>query len=150
MYSSKKILLVEDNPDDIELTLRAFRKSKIMNEVVVKCDGKKALEYLFGPDGAANNETLDLPILILLDLKIPKIDGLEVLKRIKTHERTKSIPTVILTSSNEQIDIISGYTRGCNSFIRKPVDFNQFAETVKQLGLYWLVLNESPFNKNEF
>ena len=150
MYSSKKILLVEDNPDDIELTLRAFKKSKIMNEIVVKQDGEKAVEYLFGAEEVANNETLDLPILILLDLKIPKIDGLEVLKRIKNHERTKLIPTVILTSSNEQTDIINGYMRGCNSYIRKPVDFNQFAETVKQLGLYWLVLNEPPHNKNEF
>jgi two-component system, response regulator len=150
MYSSKKILLVEDNPDDIELTLRAFRKSKIMNEIVVKRDGEEAVEYLFGTEGVANNKTLDLPILILLDLKIPKIDGLDVLKRIKNHERTKSIPTVILTSSNEQTDITSGYLQGCNSYIRKPVDFNQFAETVKQLGLYWLVLNELPFNKNEF
>lgn len=150
MYSSKKILLVEDNPDDIELTLRAFKKSKIMNEIIVKQDGEKAVEYLFGPEGVANNETLDLPILILLDLKIPKIDGLDVLKKIKYHERTKLIPTVILTSSNEQTDIINGYLRGCNSYIRKPVDFNQFAETVKQLGLYWLVLNEPPHNKNEF
>jgi two-component system, response regulator len=150
MYSRKKILLVEDNPDDIELTLRAFRKSKIMNEIVVKSDGGKAVEYLFGPGGVANNETLDLPILILLDLKIPKIDGLDVLKRIKNHERTKSIPTVILTSSNEQTDITNCYLQGCNSYIRKPVDFNQFAETVKQMGLYWLVLNELPFNKNEF
>lgn len=150
MHSGKKILLVEDNPDDIELTLRAFRKSKIMNEIVVKCDGEKALEYLFGPEGVVNNKTLDLPILILLDLKIPKIDGLDVLKRIKNHERTKSIPTVILTSSNEQADVTNGYLQGCNSYIRKPVDFNQFADTVRQMGLYWLVLNELPSNKNEF
>ena len=150
MSNKDKILLVEDSPDDIELTLHAFKKNNILNEIIVKRDGEEALEYFFGPEGVENNETLDLPILILLDLNIPKIDGLNVLKRIKNHERTKVIPTVILTSSNEQADIINGYLHGCNSYIRKPVDFNQFAETIKQLGLYWLVLNEQHLNKNEF
>ncbi|MGD0170084.1 MAG: response regulator, partial [Smithella sp.] len=115
-----------------------------------KRDGEEALEYFFGSEGVENNETLDLPILILLDLNIPKIDGLNVLKRVKNHDRTKPIPTVILTSSNEKTDIINAYLHGCNSYIRKPVDFNQFAETIKQLGLYWLVLNEPHLNKNEF
>ena len=146
MAHMHKILLVEDNPDDIELTIRAFQKSNITNEIIVKCDGEKVLDYFFGPDGVANDKHNNLPILILLDLKLPKISGLEVLQRIKTHETTKRIPVVIMTSSNEQQDVLNGYNFGCNSYIRKPVDFTQFAEAIKHLGLYWLVLNEPPVN----
>jgi two-component system response regulator len=144
MKDNKKILLVEDNPDDIELTLRAFRKNKIMNEIIIKRDGAEALDFFFGKDGVAVNNTNDLPILTMLDLKLPKIDGLDVLKKIRSDKRTKLIPVVILTSSNEQSDLLSGYELGCNSYIRKPVDFNQFTETVKQLGFYWLLINEIP------
>jgi len=144
MLNNKKILLVEDNPDDVELTLRAFKKNNIMNEVVVKRDGAEALDFFFGKDGVADKGSNGLPAVILLDLKLPKIDGLEVLKRIRADERTKLIPTVILTSSNEQSDVVNGYKLGCNSYIHKPVDSNQFAEAVRQLGFYWLVLNEAP------
>jgi CheY-like chemotaxis protein len=144
MKDNKKILLVEDNPDDIELTLRAFRKNKIMNEIIIKRDGAEALDFFFGEDGVAVNNYNDLPILTMLDLKLPKIDGLDVLKKIRSDKRTKLIPVVILTSSNEQSDLLSGYELGCNSYIRKPVDFNQFTDTVKQLGFYWLLINEIP------
>ena len=135
----KAILLVEDNPNDELLTLRALKKNKIKNEVVVARDGTEALEYLFG-----TGNTRALPQVVLLDLKLPKVDGLEVLQRIRADERTKRLPVVILTSSNEEKDLIACYDRGANSYIRKPVDFNQFTEAVRQLGLYWLVLNESP------
>lgn len=144
MLNTKTILLVEDNPDDVELTLRAFKKSNIMNEVIVKRDGAEALDFFFGKDGVADKGNNGLPCVILLDLKLPKIDGLEVLKKLRADERTKLIPIVILTSSKEQSDIVNGYNFGCNSYIRKPVDFNHFAEAVKQLGLYWLILNETP------
>ena len=144
MINNKKILLVEDNPDDIELTLRAFRKNNIMNEIIIKRDGAEALDFFFGKDGVAVNNCNDLPILTMLDLKLPKIDGLDVLKKIRSDKRTKLLPVVILTSSNEQSDLLSGYELGCNSYIRKPVDFNQFTETVKQLGFYWLLINEIP------
>jgi len=144
MLNNKTILLVEDNPDDVELTLRAFRKSNIMNEVIVKRDGAEALDFFFGKDGVADKGDNGLPCVILLDLKLPKIGGLEVLKKLRADERTKLIPTVILTSSKEQGDVVNGYKFGCNSYIRKPVDFNHFAEAVKQLGLYWLILNETP------
>jgi CheY-like chemotaxis protein len=144
MLNNKTILLVEDNPDDVELTLRAFRKSNIMNEVIVKRDGAEALDFFFGKDGVADKGDNGLPCVILLDLKLPKIDGLEVLKKLRADERTKLIPTVIMTSSKEQGDVVNGYKIGCNSYIRKPVDFNHFAEAVKQLGLYWLILNETP------
>ena len=144
MKDNKKILLVEDNPDDIELTLRAFRKNNIMNEIIIKRDGAEALDFFFGKEGVAVNNCNDLPILTMLDLKLPKIDGLDVLKKIRSDKRTKLIPVVILTSSNEQSDLLSGYELGCNSYIRKPVDFNQFTETVKQLGFYWLLINEIP------
>jgi two-component system response regulator len=142
--SDKTILLVEDNPDDVTLTLRALKKNKLMNEVVVARDGVEALEFLFGEGEFADRSNDFPPELILLDLKLPKVDGLEVLKRIRSHERTKLLPVVILTSSNEQSDIISGYELGVNSYIRKPVDFEQFIEAVRQLGLYWLVLNQTP------
>ena len=144
MLNNKTILLVEDNPDDVELTLRAFRKSNIMNEVIVKRDGAEALDFFFGKDGVADKGDNGLPCVILLDLKLPKIGGLEVLKKLRADERTKLIPTVILTSSKEQGDVVNGYKLGCNSYIRKPVDFNLFAEAIRQLGLYWLILNETP------
>jgi two-component system, response regulator len=139
-----KILLVEDNPDDVLLTQRAFRKSNIRNEIIVKRDGQEAIDFLFGPGGAAAQGAADLPVLVLLDLKLPKVDGLEVLRLMRNDDRTKLVPVVILTSSKEQTDLLAGYQLGCNSYIRKPVDFNQFAEAVHQLGLYWLVLNEVP------
>jgi len=137
------ILLVEDNPSDIKLTQRAFKKSGLMNELVVVTDGEQALEYLLGRD--EDNFINELPLLILLDLKLPKINGLEVLERIRENERTELIPTVILTSSREQEDLLKSYKLGANSYIRKPVDFNQFLEAIKHLGLYWIVLNESPY-----
>jgi two-component system response regulator len=144
MLNNKIILLVEDNPDDIELTLRAFRKNNIMNEIIVKFDGKEALDFFFGKDGIVEKKSSDLPVLILLDLKLPKIDGIEVLKKLSADKRTKLIPVVILTSSKEPGDLLSCYRLGCNSYIRKPVDFTQFANIVKQLGLYWLIMNEVP------
>lgn len=134
----KIILLVEDNPDDEALTLRALRKNNILNEVKVARDGQEALDYFFG-EGASTNP---VPAVVLLDLKLPKIDGLEVLRRIRADQRTCLQPIVILTSSKEEQDVVIGYRLGANSYIRKPVDFNQFIEAVRQLGLYWLVLNE--------
>lgn len=133
----KIILLVEDNPDDVELTKRAFKKSNLANDLVVARDGEEALECLHG-------EGRLIPALVLLDLKLPKIDGLEVLRRIRADERTKLLPVVILTSSREEGDLIKGYSNGANSYIRKPVDFEKFVEAVQNLGLYWLVLNEPP------
>ncbi len=138
------ILLVEDNPDDVTLTLRALKKNNLLNEVIVARDGVEALDYLFREGSYAGQVLEHMPELILLDLKLPKVDGLEVLKRIRASESTKLLPVVILTSSNEQSDIISGYELGVNSYIRKPVDFEQFIEAVRQLGLYWLVLNQTP------
>ena len=142
--SKKIILLVEDNPDDEVLTLRAFKKNNIINEVVVARDGVEALEYLFCEGSYAERDTSVAPEIILLDLKLPKIDGLEVLKRIRADDRTKLIPVVILTSSREEQDIINGYGLGANSYIRKPVDFAQFTDAIRQMGMYWLVLNELP------
>ncbi|NOZ53434.1 MAG: response regulator [Gammaproteobacteria bacterium] len=140
--SEKVILLVEDNPDDVTLTLRALKKNDLLNEVIVARDGVEALDYLFCNGKYANRSPEALPELILLDLKLPKVDGLEVLAQIRANVRTHLLPVVILTSSNEQCDIISGYELGVNSYIRKPVDFEQFVEAVRQLGLYWLVLNQ--------
>lgn len=141
---SKTILLVEDNPDDEALTLRALKRNNILNEVVVARDGAEALDYLFAEGTYSGRDTSKLPEVVLLDLKLPKIDGLEVLRRIREDEKTRRLAVVILTSSNEERDIIAGYDLGANSYIRKPVDFNQFMEAVRQLGVYWLVLNVSP------
>jgi CheY-like chemotaxis protein len=141
---NKMIMLVEDNADDEALTLRALRKNNIHNEVVVARDGVEALDYLLGTDAYAGRESRIKPLVILLDLKLPKIDGLEVLRRLRADERTRFIPVVVLTSSKEEQDLIQSYSVGCNSYIRKPVDFIQFVEAVRQLGLYWLVLNEAP------
>ena len=138
------ILLVEDNPDDEALTLRAFKKNNILNEIVVARDGAEALEYLFCTGKYLNRNCDCDPELILLDLKLPKVDGLEVLKEIRTNPATKLIPVIILTSSKEEKDIMKSYELFANSYIRKPVDFIQFSEAVKQLGIYWLVLNEAP------
>ncbi len=138
------ILLVEDNPDDELLTLRAFKKSNIANEIVVVRDGAKALDYLFGDGDNAVRDSRAIPAVVLLDLKLPKVDGLEVLKRLRDDERTRCTPVVVLTSSREDRDIIESYKLGANSYIRKPVDFDQFLEAVQQLGLYWLLLNEPP------
>ena len=142
--NEKVVLLVEDNPDDVELTLRAFRKNNLLNEVIVANDGVEALDYLFGTGTHAGRDLSALPQLILLDLKLPKIDGLEVLRRIRDDERTKLLPVVILTSSKEEQDLMQSYALHANSYIRKPVDFDRFIESVRQLGLYWLVLNEPP------
>jgi len=142
--SEKHILLVEDNPDDIELTLRAFKKNRIINCLHVVTDGAEALEYLFGTGKYAGRDTSHQPTVILLDLKLPKVDGLEVLKAIRADERTKLLPVVVLTSSKEEMDIMNVYQNGANSYIRKPVEFEKFIEAVGQLGLYWLLLNEQP------
>ena len=141
--SDKVILLVEDNPDDEALTLRALKKNNIQNDVVVARDGAEALDYLFGTGKHAGRDASVLPSVTLLDLKLPKIDGLEVLKKIRADDRTKIMPVVILTSSKEEQDLINGYKLGANSYIRKPVDFSQFIDAVRQLGLYWLLLNEA-------
>jgi two-component system response regulator len=140
----KVILLVEDNPDDELLTLRALKKSNILNDVVVARDGAEALDYLFGEGTHADRDAKMLPQVVLLDLKLPKIDGLEVLRRLRADDRTALLPVVILTSSDEERDIVASYRLGANSFIRKPVDFSQFSEAVQQLGLYWLILNQGP------
>jgi two-component system response regulator len=144
MSDDRVILLVEDNPDDEALTLRALVRNNIQNRVVVAHDGVEALDWLFGTGEHAGRDPRVLPSIILLDLKLPKIDGLEVLRRIRSDERTRLAPVVILTSSREEQDLITGYSLGANSYIRKPVDFAQFVEAVRQLGLYWLVLNEQP------
>ncbi len=144
MVQSKTILLVEDNPDDVALTLRALRKNNIANEVHVVGDGVEALEYFFGTETKAARAQESNPAVILLDLKLPKIDGLEVLRRLRSSESTKLIPIVVLTSSKEEQDMVSSYRLGANSYIRKPVDFEKFIEAVGRLGLYWLLLNESP------
>jgi two-component system, response regulator len=142
--SDKVILLVEDNPDDELLTLRALRKNNVLNKVVVAHDGVEALDYLFGTGGHSGRDTAIMPQLILLDLKLPKIDGLEVLKSLRADERTRLLPVVILTSSREEQDMLDGYGLGANSYVRKPVNFEQFVQAIEQLKLYWLILNEAP------
>jgi CheY-like chemotaxis protein len=145
--AEKIILLVEDNPDDELLTLRAFKKNKILNDVVVAHDGVEALDYLFGTGMYDGRDSTLKPAMILLDLKLPRIDGLEVLRRLRADERTKLLPVIILTSSKQEQDLIDSYSLGANSYIRKPVNFEQFSEAVNHLGLYWLVLNEPPPGK---
>jgi two-component system response regulator len=142
--NSKIILLVEDNPSDVGLTQRALDKSRIANELVVAEDGQAALDYIFGAGAYAGRDVTQLPALVLLDLKLPRVDGLEVLRRIRADKRTRRLPVVILTSSKEEQDVAASYDLGVNSYIRKPVDFSQFAQAVQQLGLYWLVWNEAP------
>jgi len=140
----KVILLVEDNADDEVLTLRALKKNNIRNEAVIARDGSEALDYLFGTGVHADRDLTVMPQIILLDLKLPKVDGFEVLHRVRSNEATKLLPVVILTTSNEDQDRIRGYGLGANSFVRKPVEFDKFIEAVRQLGLYWLILNEAP------
>jgi two-component system, response regulator len=140
----KYILLVEDNPDDEALTLRALSKNNLANGVVVARDGVEAIEFLFGTGAYTGRDVRDLPEVVLLDLKLPKLDGFEVLRRIRADERTKTLPVVILTSSKEERDIAQSYRDGCNSYVRKPVNFDEFLDAARQLGLYWLLLNERP------
>ncbi|OGP68916.1 MAG: two-component system response regulator [Deltaproteobacteria bacterium RBG_19FT_COMBO_43_11] len=140
----KIILLVEDNPDDVELTLRAFKQNNISNKVIVAKDGVEALDYLFGKGMYAGRDTKNMPVVILLDLKLPKINGMEVLKTLRQNEFTKLLPVVILTSSTQEQDVVNGYKLGANSYVRKPVDFTEFIQAVKSLGLYWLIWNEPP------
>jgi two-component system response regulator len=142
--SSNIILLVEDNEDDVELTVRAFARAKVANEIVVVRDGEEALEYLFATGRYRDRDAEQLPQVVLLDLKLPKIDGHEVLRRIRAHDATRRLPVVVLTSSSEECDIIGSYDLGANSFVRKPVDFGEFIDAARQLGLYWLVLNCAP------
>jgi two-component system response regulator len=144
MNRSKVILLVEDNEDDIDLALRAFQKSNLANEIVVARNGQEGLDYLFGEGRHAGRDTRIMPDVVLLDLKLPLVDGLEALRRIRSDPRTRRQPVVILTSSNEETDILRSYDLGANSFLRKPVDFVEFVESVRQLGAYWLKLNEAP------
>jgi two-component system response regulator len=142
MATDRPILLVEDNPDDEALTLRAFNKNRIANQVIVARDGVEALDYLFGAGSYAGRDMSVMPAVVLLDLKLPRIDGLEVLRRIRADDRTRLLPVVILTTSKEQQDIYEAYSLGANSYIRKPVDFEKFIYAVGQMGLYWLALNE--------
>lgn len=142
--TEKVILLVEDNRDDEALTLRALKKNNILNQVVVTRDGAEALDYLFSRGEYEKRDSGLLPQIVLLDLKLPKIDGLDVLRQIRANERTKLLPVVILTSSKEDKDVINGYELGANSYVRKPINFDEFSIAVKQLGLYWLILNETP------
>jgi len=142
--SQKVILLVEDNADDEALTLRALNKSKVANKIIVVRDGAEALDFLFSTGVYIDHDPLDLPQVVLLDLKLPKVDGIEVLRRIRAEPRTRMLPVVILTSSREDQDMVNAYSNGANSYVRKPVDFNQFVDAIGHLGLYWLVLNEAP------
>lgn len=138
---NKVILLVEDNPRDVELTRRALHQANVANGVFLAEDGAEALEYLFGKDGSGGCAPEDLPVVVLLDLKLPKVSGHEVLRKIRSEEKTRLLPVVVLTSSNEEKDVIASYDLGANSYVRKPVKFSEFAEAIKQLGLYWLILN---------
>ena len=140
----KMILIVEDNPDDEALTIRALKKNNIRNRLMIVRDGAEALDYLFCTGTYSERDPRDLPQVILLDLKLPKVDGLEVLKRIRSDQRTDLLPVVILTSSKEEQDVLQSYKNGANSYVRKPVDFNEFLEAARQIGLYWLILNEVP------
>ncbi len=142
--NGRSILLVEDNPDDEALAIRALRRSRITNEIVVVHDGVEALDYLFGTGMYAGRDTTIQPTVILLDLKLPRLDGIEVLRQVRADERTRLLPIVVLTTSEEEQDLLDSYSLGCNSYVRKPVDFVQFAEAVQQLGMYWLLLNEPP------
>lgn len=144
MATRTTILLVEDNADDVELTLRAFRRHNLENHVVVVRDGAEALDYFFATGAYADRNPNDLPALVLLDLKLPRIDGLEVLRRLRSDPRTQLVPVVVLTSSKEETDLLRSYRLGCNSYVRKPIDFNEFVAAVTNLRLYWLVLNEEP------
>ena len=147
MLNNNIILLVEDNPDDVELTKRALKRSGVVNELVVTRDGVEALDYVFCRGSYAVRDPSVIPTVILLDLKLPKLNGFEVLKQIRASEQTKLLPVVILTSSKEEQDVLSGYKLGANSYVRKPVDFIQFTEAARQLGMYWLLLNEPPLAK---
>ncbi len=140
----KIIFLVEDNPDDEALAIRALKRNHIINEVVVAHDGVEALDYLFGTGIYSERDTNIQPAVILLDLKLPRVDGIEVLRRLRKDERTMLLPVVILTTSNEERDMLNSYSLGCNSYVRKPVDFLQFSEAIRQLGMYWLLMNEPP------
>lgn len=138
------ILLIEDNPDDQKLTIRALKKNNITNEIIVAEDGAEALNYLFGTGQYAGRDTQQRPALVLLDLKLPKVDGLSVLARLRADTRTKTVPVVVLTSSKEEQDLVRSYELGANSYVQKPVDFLAFVEAARQLGVYWLILNEQP------
>lgn len=142
--ADKIILLVEDNPDDEALAIRALKRHHISNEIVVAHDGVEALDYLFGTGSYLGRDITIKPTVILLDLKLPRIDGLEVLRRLRDDERTRLLPVVVLTTSSEEQDLLNSYSLGCNSYIRKPVDFIQFSEAIRQLGMYWLLMNEPP------
>ncbi len=144
----KILLLVEDNPDDEVLTLRALRKHNLVNEIVVARDGQEALDYLFSEGEYSGRDTRVLPQVILLDLKLPKVDGLQVLERLRAEPQTRHVPVVVLTSSNQDQDMLRSYDLGANGYVRKPVDFEQFLEAARQLGLYWLVLNEVPYGRD--
>jgi CheY-like chemotaxis protein len=142
--NNKVILLVEDNPDDEALAIRALKRHHIGNEIVVAHDGVEALDYLFCTGMYAERDIANKPSVVLLDLKLPRVDGLEVLRRLREDPRTKFLPVVVLTTSNEELDVLNSYSLGCNSYIRKPVDFVQFSEAIRQLGMYWLLMNEPP------
>jgi CheY-like chemotaxis protein len=142
--TDRVILLVEDNPDDEALAIRALKRHHIGNEIVVAHDGVEALDYLFATGVYANRDISMKPTVVLLDLKLPRVDGLEVLRRIREHDLTKLLPVVVLTTSSEEQDLLDSYSLGCNSYIRKPVDFLQFSEAIRQLGMYWLLMNEPP------
>ena len=146
--TQKTLLLVEDNPDDEALTLRALRRHNLANEIVIARDGQEALDYLFGEGEYSGRDHRELPQVILLDLKLPKLDGLQVLEQMRANPLTSRVPVVVLTSSNAEQDMLRSYDLGANSYVRKPVDFEQFLEAARQLGLYWLVLNEVPYGRD--